>query len=49
MFFEPHIKGHDIMDCPAYSFLIEHEPSGSRLVFDLGVAKNWKHGPPVSK
>lgn len=46
-FFEPPIKGHNILDCPVYSFLIEHEPSKSRLLFDLGVAKNWRNGPQI--
>ena len=48
-FMKPQIKGFDIMDCPAFSFLIEHEPSGKKIIFDLGVAKNWREGPPVSK
>ncbi|KAJ1301642.1 hypothetical protein OPQ81_008886 [Rhizoctonia solani] len=47
-FFEPVIKGFEIMDCPAYAFLIEHEQSNSKLVFDLGVSKDWRNGPPVS-
>ncbi|CAE6528823.1 unnamed protein product [Rhizoctonia solani] len=47
VFFEPTITGFDIMDCPAYAFLVEHEQSNSRLVFDLGVSKDWRNGPPV--
>ncbi|CAE7160899.1 unnamed protein product [Rhizoctonia solani] len=46
-FFEPTIKGFEVMDCPAYAFLIEHEQSNSKLVFDLGVSKYWRNGPPV--
>ncbi|CAE6473634.1 unnamed protein product [Rhizoctonia solani] len=46
-FFEPPIKGHDVLDCPVYSFLVEHEPSKSRLLFDLGIAKNWRGGPQI--
>ncbi|KAI4136400.1 MAG: hypothetical protein L6R39_007807, partial [Caloplaca ligustica] len=42
MFMEPEIKGHDMMDCPAYSFLIEH-PNGKKLLFDLGVRKDWEN------
>ena len=49
VFFEPVIKGFEVMDCPAYAFLIEHEQSNSKLVFDLGVSKYWRDGPPVSK
>lgn len=41
-FVSPHIKGHDYLDCPAYSFLIEH-PSGRNLLFDLGVRKDWEN------
>lgn len=48
-FFTPLIKGFDVLDCPAYSFLIEHELSGKKILFDLGVAKNWREGPPVSE
>ncbi|KAF8593885.1 putative N-acyl homoserine lactonase AttM [Ceratobasidium sp. AG-I] len=47
MFFAPLIKGFETLDCPAFSFLIEHEPSGKKVLFDLGVAKHWKDGPPV--
>lgn len=45
-FFEPKIQGFDAMDCPAYSFLIEH-PKGKKLLFDLGIRKDWKNLPPA--
>lgn len=45
IFIQPHIKGFDHLDCPAYSFLIEH-PSGKRLLFDLGVRKDWENLAP---
>ncbi|KAG8703171.1 hypothetical protein FRC08_003038 [Ceratobasidium sp. 394] len=45
LFFVPLIGGNDAVDCPAYSFLVEHEPSGKKLLFDLGVAKDWRNGP----
>ena len=38
-FVQPHIKGHDTIKCPAFSFLIEH-PSSRSILFDLGVKKN---------
>jgi hypothetical protein len=44
LFFEPAIKGYDVLDCPAYCFLIEHEASGKKLLFDLGVPKDWRNG-----
>ncbi|KAL8976210.1 MAG: hypothetical protein Q9205_007740, partial [Flavoplaca limonia] len=46
LFMEPKIKGHDIIDCPAYSFLIEHEQSGQKILFDLGVRKDWENLAP---
>lgn len=45
IFFEPEIKGFDVLDCPAYSFLIDH-PSGRKLLWDLGVRKDWENLPP---
>ena len=29
-------------NAPSYSFLIEHEQTGTKMIFDLGVAKSWK-------
>ena len=46
LFMEPKIKGHDIIDCPAYSFLIEHAQSGQKILFDLGVRKDWENLAP---
>ncbi|CEL53911.1 hypothetical protein RSOLAG1IB_06693 [Rhizoctonia solani AG-1 IB] len=46
-FFEPPIKGRDVLDCPVYSFLIEHEPCNNRLLYDPGIAKNWRKGPQI--
>ncbi|KAL8883482.1 MAG: hypothetical protein Q9215_008207, partial [Flavoplaca cf. flavocitrina] len=46
LFMEPKIKGHDIIDCPAYSFLIENEKSGQKILFDLGVRKDWENLAP---
>lgn len=45
IFVQPPIKGYDYLDCPAYSFLIEH-PSGKRILFDLGVRKDWQNLAP---
>ncbi|KAK3935555.1 metallo-beta-lactamase superfamily protein [Diplogelasinospora grovesii] len=42
----PVIKGHEILQCPSFAFLIEH-PSGRKLLFDLGVRKDWENLPPV--
>ncbi|KAL8824158.1 MAG: hypothetical protein Q9170_008238, partial [Blastenia crenularia] len=46
VFMEPEIKGHNTIDCPAFSFLIEHAKLGSRLLFDLGVRKDWENLSP---
>lgn len=42
VFFTPTIKGHDKLEAPCHSFLIEH-PSGRKLLFDLGVRKDWEN------
>ena len=46
VFFEPEIKGFEVLDCPAYSFLIEHPPSGRKVLWDLGVRKDWENFAP---
>lgn len=40
LFFGLEIKGFHFMDCPGYSFLIEHATSRQKLLFDLGVCKD---------
>ena len=42
----PEIKGHTNLTAPSFSFLIEH-PSGRKLVFDLGLRKDYENLPPV--
>ncbi|KAI9820183.1 MAG: hypothetical protein M1827_005805 [Pycnora praestabilis] len=44
-FLQPAIKGHEFLSCPAFSFLVAH-PSGRKVVFDLGVRKDWNHSAP---
>ncbi|KAH8808512.1 beta-lactamase-like protein [Xylogone sp. PMI_703] len=44
-FFLPDVEGFQYLDCPAYSFLIEH-PSGRNLLFDLGIRKDWENLAP---
>ncbi|KAF4546697.1 N-acyl homoserine lactonase [Lasiodiplodia theobromae] len=43
-FLEPQIRGKDRMTGPAYSFLITHNQSGRRLLFDLSVRKDCRTG-----
>lgn len=39
-FLENSIPAFEGLNCPAYSFLIQH-PSGRKFLFDLGVRKHW--------
>ena len=45
-FLLPRISGYDFLDCPAFSFLIQHS-SGQKLLFDLGVRKDWENFAPT--
>lgn len=45
-FFEPDFVGFDTLDIPSYSFLIEHPPSSRRVLFDLGLRKDWRNLAP---
>ena len=45
-FLLPKISGYEFIDCPAFSFLIEHY-SGRKLLFDLGVRKDWENFAPT--
>ena len=45
-FFEPEFVGFDTLDIPSYSFLIEHPPSNRRVLFDLGLRKDWHNLAP---
>ena len=47
VFMTPSYKGLDTLDAPAFSFLIEHQSSGRKLLFDLGVRKDWENLPPT--
>ena len=38
------------MDLPAYSFLVENETAGKKVLYDLGFMKAWKEKlPPLSE
>jgi glyoxylase-like metal-dependent hydrolase (beta-lactamase superfamily II) len=39
-------RGTKLIDCPAFSFLIDH-PSGRKLLFDLGVRIDFHNLPPI--
>ncbi|KAI9451975.1 beta-lactamase-like protein [Lactarius psammicola] len=40
------IPGHDTLDWPLYSFLIENEKADKKVLFDLGLMKAWKEKRP---
>jgi len=40
------MPGHDTLDLPLYSFLIENEKAGKKVLFDLGLMKAWKERAP---
>jgi hypothetical protein len=46
VFVKDQVKGHEFVECPAYSFLVEH-PSGLKLLFDLAVRKDMEGFPPM--
>ncbi|KAI1175057.1 beta-lactamase-like protein [Nemania sp. FL0916] len=41
-FVEPEILGHEFLNAPCYSFLIQHPTQNRTLVFDLGINKDWE-------
>jgi len=44
--FEPTIKGHTKLASPSYSFLVENERLGRKVLFDLGLEKDWEVQAP---
>ncbi|KAJ9605910.1 hypothetical protein H2200_009759 [Cladophialophora chaetospira] len=43
--FTPPVPGFNVAnDAPSFSFLIEH-PSGAKVLFDLGIRKDWQNLP----
>ena len=46
--FKRQIPGHDVLDCPCYSFLIENDTLGKKSLYDLGIMKAWKEKQPPS-
>jgi glyoxylase-like metal-dependent hydrolase (beta-lactamase superfamily II) len=46
MFVEPPIPGHEYLEAPCFSFLIQHPAQDRSLVFDLGIKKDWENWPP---
>jgi hypothetical protein len=44
--FQNKIPGHDVLDIPCYSFLVENKKQGKKVLFDLGIMKAWKEKQP---
>ena len=42
----PQVLGHDVLYCPAFSFLVENVTLNRRVLFDLGVRKDWENAAP---
>ncbi|KAF7554883.1 hypothetical protein G7Z17_g2605 [Cylindrodendrum hubeiense] len=40
------VKGHEYLDCPSFSFLVEHQ-YGRKVLFDLGLRKDWENLAPI--
>ena len=38
----PVLPGHETFDGPSYIFLLYHEPTNTRVLFDLGIRTDWK-------
>lgn len=43
----PPIQGHTHIYVPAYSFMITQQNSNRKVLFDLGLRKDWQSHPPV--
>ena len=42
----PKVGKHEETSCPCYSFLIHHKPTDTRMLFDLGIRKDYETGYP---
>ena len=48
-FVQPSVPGFPFLNVPCFAFLIEN-PTGKKVIFDLGLRKDWQHlSPTVSK
>ncbi|KEF54037.1 uncharacterized protein A1O9_09832 [Exophiala aquamarina CBS 119918] len=45
-FMTPDIPGHPILQAPAFSFLVEQPSSSRKILFDLGLRKDWENLAP---
>ncbi|OQV04066.1 hypothetical protein CLAIMM_09013 [Cladophialophora immunda] len=47
VFMGPTQFGHEILQVPSFSFLVEQVSTGRKLLFDLGCRKDWQRLPPA--
>ena len=47
-FVQPVQKGHETMNMPTFSFLIENKKLGKTILFDLGCRKDWWNLSPAA-
>jgi len=47
MMVQPEVGNFHTVTCPCYTFLIEHPPSGRKILFDLGIRKDWENSAPI--
>ncbi|KAJ6584906.1 beta-lactamase-like protein [Mycena capillaripes] len=45
-FLRPILAGHETLQCPVFAFLVEHVPTGRRVMFDLGLRKDIENAAP---
>ncbi|KAJ6584950.1 beta-lactamase-like protein [Mycena capillaripes] len=45
-FMRPVPAGHEALRCPILAFLVEHAPTGRRIMFDLGLRKDHENMAP---
>ncbi|KAJ6584946.1 hypothetical protein B0H19DRAFT_403471 [Mycena capillaripes] len=45
-FMQPVLAGHEALRCPIFAFLVEHVPTGRRIMFDLGLRKDIENAAP---
>ena len=48
-FVKQQIPGHDVLDVPCYSFFIENDKLGKKVLYDLGIMKAWMETLPPSR
>ena len=41
-YMSPVLPGYGTFDGPSYAFLLYHEPTKTRLLFDLGIRLDWQ-------